>query len=85
MTYFTSAIFPVMVGIMNSQILPQISEDELDRALDCEQAMEIAFAQLLSNAVVAGWREIEVAVILADIADDHVLRLAKRSRVRKFN
>ncbi len=70
---------------MDSHISPPNTEEDLNRALDCEQAMEIAFARLLSDAVVAGWREIEVAVILADIADDHVLRLAKKNRIQKFN
>lgn len=70
---------------MNNLISPPESDEDLNRTLDCEQAMEIAFAKLLSDAVVAGWREMEVAVILADIADDHVLRLAKKTKIRKFN
>jgi hypothetical protein len=70
---------------MDSHLSPPNSEEDLKRTLDCEQAMEIAFARLLSDAVVAGWREMEVAVILADIADDHVMRLAKRASTRKFN
>lgn len=70
---------------MDSHILPQNSEDELDRVDRCVQAMEVAFAKLLSDAVVAGWREMEIAVILADIADDNVLRLAKKAKLRKIN
>ena len=64
---------------------PSDMEDEFARSLDCEQAMEVAFARLLSDAVVAGWGEIEIAMILADLADDHVLRLAKRNLRRKMN
>jgi len=70
---------------MDSYISPPNSEEDLKRALDCEQAMEIAFARLMSEAVVAGWREMEVAVILADLADDHVMRLAKKAQMRKCN
>jgi hypothetical protein len=70
---------------MGTRVLPPDLEDELDHKLGCEQAMEVAFARLLSDAVVAGWGEIEVAMILADLADDHVLRLARRNRRRKLN
>ena len=70
---------------MESQISPKTTEDELDRGTDCAKAMEVAFEKLLADAVAAGWREMEVAVILADMADEHVLRLAKKVKVRKFN
>ncbi|MBO9098669.1 MULTISPECIES: hypothetical protein [unclassified Rhizobium] len=70
---------------MDSQISPKTTEEDHERATDCASAMEIAFARLVAEASAAGWREMEVAVILADIADDHVLRLAKKSRRGKFN
>ena len=60
-------------------------EEEQERARDCLRAMEVAFAQLLSDALAAGWHEMEVAIVLADIADDHVLKLAKRTKSKDFN
>ncbi len=70
---------------MNDRISPEGTDEDLERAANCARAMEAAFARLIEEARAAGWREMEVAVILADIADDHVLRLAKKSRRAKVN
>jgi hypothetical protein len=64
---------------MGSHISPPNTGKDQDRALDCQRAMEVAFAQLLSDALAAGWREMEIAIVLADIADDHVLKIAKKT------
>jgi len=70
---------------MGSHISPPNTAKDQDRALDCQRAMEVAFAQLLSDALAAGWREMEIAIVLADIADDHVLKLAKKTKSKDFN
>lgn len=59
---------------------PKHAGDYPDRPLDCEEAMALAFRILVRRALVAGWTEIEVALALADVADDHVLALARKAR-----
>ena len=70
---------------MDTIFSPLHTDDYPERVLDCEQAMEVAFAQLLAAATKAGWRDTEVAVILADLADDHVLELARTAKARSTN
>lgn len=70
---------------MDSQISPPSTDDEQERARDCQRAMEVAFSKLLSDAAVAGWQETEIAIVLADIADDHVLKLATKAKRKKSN
>ncbi|MBB6304935.1 hypothetical protein GGE67_005598 [Rhizobium leucaenae] len=39
----------------------------------------MAFREFVLTAVAAGWKEPEVALTLADIADDYVMALARRA------
>lgn len=55
---------------------PQHDVDQDLRAMDCLEAVEIAFHQLIADAESKGWRPAEIALALADIAEDYVLMLA---------
>jgi hypothetical protein len=64
---------------------PQQPHEYPDRALDCEEAMRRAFRELLQDAIAVGWEEAEVALIVADVAEDYVMELAQKRSVRKIN
>ncbi|SOC37066.1 hypothetical protein SAMN05892877_103410 [Rhizobium subbaraonis] len=51
------------------------SPDTPDRLLECEEALEAAFQQLVWHAVQAGWDEEEATSALAMLADNHVLAI----------
>jgi hypothetical protein len=51
-----------------------------DRSKDCSEAISVAFYQVVSSAVLAGWHEHEVAIALADIAEDFVVELYDRKK-----
>ena len=48
------------------------------RALDREAVLATTFRDFVQSALAAGWNEPEVALTLADIADDYVMALARR-------
>ncbi|MDQ0559835.1 hypothetical protein QO004_001617 [Rhizobium mesoamericanum] len=48
------------------------------RTLNREQALAAAFHDFVQRVLSAGWNEPEVALTLADIADDYVMALARR-------
>ncbi|MEZ2131595.1 MULTISPECIES: hypothetical protein [unclassified Sinorhizobium] len=52
----------------------------MERSLECEEVLEAAFNELVRRAIAAGWRQAEVALVLADIADDYVMDLAERQK-----
>lgn len=62
---------------------PKHSPDHPDRPLDCEEAMSSAFRTLVEQAMAAGWREAEITISLADIAEEYVLAVAARQRKAK--
>ena len=55
---------------------PSLNFGSLERQRKCQAEMEIALQQLMAQAMELGWRDIEVAMALADAADDEVVRLA---------
>ncbi|CDM58995.1 MULTISPECIES: hypothetical protein [Rhizobium] len=48
------------------------------RALGREEVLAATFRDFVQRALAAGWNEPEVALTLADIADDYVMALARR-------
>ncbi|MGO4568387.1 hypothetical protein AB4Z52_25850 [Rhizobium sp. 2YAF20] len=64
---------------------PQQHDDYPERWLDCESAVNSAFRQLVLNAVSAGWREAEVALVIAEIADEYVVELADKRSLPTLN
>jgi phosphoribosyl-dephospho-CoA transferase len=59
---------------------PKTSPGNVERSRECEEALDIAFKELLKRATAAGWQEVEIALALADIADAHVMDVAKRRK-----
>ena len=57
---------------------PQHSTNDAYRAVEREEILELAFRDFVQAVVAAGWSESEVALTLADIADDYVMALAGR-------
>lgn len=44
-----------------------------DRHIECQEALEAAFRELVDHAVLSGWTEAEVLVALIELADNHML------------
>lgn len=56
-------------------IPPPRTPDTPDRLVECEQALEASFQELVWRAVQAGWDEEEASTALAMLADNHVLAI----------
>jgi hypothetical protein len=54
-------------------IHPSCADDDPDRFLKCQEALQPAFNLLISYAVQAGWRESEVLAAVIDLADRQAL------------
>ncbi len=52
------------------------------RSEDCREAVEVALQGLISDAETKGWRPAEIAMAVADAAEDYVLLLANRRASR---
>jgi hypothetical protein len=63
---------------------PRSQTGHPDRFLDCQEAIEAAFASLAEQAVSAGWGEAEVAAALVDVADYHKLSLNANLETEKI-
>jgi hypothetical protein len=57
---------------------PKYSVDEINRLRECKAVCRRAYSDLVATAVALGWREQEIALELADVADDYVLYLAAK-------
>ena len=58
---------------------PKRTADISDRLLECEEALERAFQDLVERAERAGWNTIEITVALQSLADHHMLAKAENS------
>ncbi|OWW00417.1 hypothetical protein [Rhizobium sp. R693] len=57
---------------------PRYPANDPYRVVEREEVLAQAFRAFVQRAVSAGWKESEVALTLADIADDYVMALARR-------
>ncbi|NTF45439.1 hypothetical protein [Rhizobium rhizogenes] len=57
---------------------PQHATGDSYRTVEREEVLAVAFRDFVQVALAAGWNEPEVALSLADIADDYVMALAGR-------
>jgi hypothetical protein len=57
---------------------PQRATNDSYRTVEREEVLAVAFRDFVQVALTAGWNEPEVALTLADIADDYVMALAGR-------
>jgi len=63
--------------------MPKFQVEDSRRVKECQIVCSKALAKLIDEAVALGWRREEVAVQLADAADDYVLYLASNHTHRK--
>lgn len=54
---------------------PFVSDDDPDRHLRCQDALQAAFRNLVGTATEAGWSEREILLAIAELADNHLLSL----------
>lgn len=54
---------------------PRGSGEFADRFLECEEALEAAFQDLVGAAIMTGWGEGEVCAALCSLADHHLLAM----------
>ena len=59
-----------------------VGTDERDVA--CRREMMDAMHGIIQNAIQRGWLESELAMALADVAEDHVMALAERKPPRLY-
>jgi len=55
---------------------PKFDIEDRQRSRECLNACTMMLSELIDEAVAAGWRREEVALHMADAADDYVLYLA---------
>ena len=58
---------------------PRRISDISDRLLECEEALERSFQELVERAERAGWDTIEITVALQSLADHHMLMRAENT------
>ncbi|TXI03586.1 MAG: hypothetical protein E6Q76_13605 [Rhizobium sp.] len=54
---------------------PFVTDDDPDRHLRCQDALQAAFRELVNAGTTAGWSEREIVLAIADLADSHLLSL----------
>ncbi|NLS20082.1 hypothetical protein HGP16_26455 [Rhizobium sp. P40RR-XXII] len=54
---------------------PFVTDDDPDRYIRCQDALQGAFRDLLGSAVEAGWAEREILLAIADLVDNQLLSL----------
>ena len=54
---------------------PFVTDDDPDREIRCQDALQAAFRELLIAATLAGWSEREATRAIGELADKHLLSL----------
>lgn len=54
---------------------PFVSDDDPDRPIRCQDALQVAFRDLVNAATSVGWSEREVVLAIAELADNQLLAL----------
>lgn len=67
---------------MSDLASPKHETDHAERAGECADQCQRVLKKLILAFVEAGWREQEVAIHLADAAEDYVMHLASQPRVQ---
>lgn len=63
---------------MSGMHAPEFEEATVDRQSKCRFDTEVRMHEIIGSLVGSGWLEAEVAMALADAAEDHVIALARR-------
>ncbi|MGV2101088.1 hypothetical protein [Rhizobium sp. 21-4511-3d] len=59
---------------------PFVTEDDPDRPIRCQDALQLAFRELVDHAVDSGWKEAEVLAGLRELAEHQSLALTSSER-----
>ncbi|WP_040677275.1 hypothetical protein [Rhizobium mesoamericanum] len=59
---------------------PKYSAEDMGRSRECEAVCKAVITDVVRRAVAAGWREEEIALHLADAAENYVMYLATRAK-----
>jgi hypothetical protein len=59
---------------------PQFQFEKSETPCECEDACRETFIRLINDLASRGWRRKELAVRIADIADEYVLEVASQPR-----
>jgi hypothetical protein len=76
-----SKICPATFTWMSKIPSPTVAEEDPDRFLKCQEALHIAFEDLVDAAVEAGWKPDEVLVSMIELADNHALMMEANAEV----
>ncbi|WP_283194054.1 hypothetical protein [Rhizobium sp. AN80A] len=57
---------------------PRFNAEDIGRSRECESVCKGAITEVVRRAIAAGWREAEIALHLADAAEDYVIYLATK-------
>lgn len=68
--------------LMSDVVSPRYEVDQVERSSECTKVCQSSLRHLVLALVNAGWREQEVALHLADAAEDYVMHLAAKSKPR---
>jgi hypothetical protein len=60
---------------------PKVNEKHPDRFLQCQEAIHVAFQELVDSAADVGWRPDEVLISLIELADNQALVLGANAEV----
>lgn len=61
---------------------PRFNAEEMARSRECDSVCATAITDVVRRAVAAGWREEEIALHLADAAENYVIYLATKPTCR---
>ncbi|MDM9625981.1 hypothetical protein QTL95_08745 [Rhizobium sp. S152] len=61
---------------------PRYNAEDTARTRECENVCSTAITDVVRRAVAAGWREEEIALHLADAAENYVMYLATKAERR---
>jgi hypothetical protein len=53
------------------------------RNRECKKAMRTLFARTLALAISSGWTEAEASLFIAEVADEHILKLYRSKTSRE--
>jgi len=59
---------------------PNYRAEDMGRSRECETVCKTAITEVVRRAVAAGWREEEIALHLADAAENYVMYLATKAK-----
>jgi hypothetical protein len=55
---------------------PFVTDDDPDRHIRCQDALQFAFRDLITAAIAAGWHEREAIAAIGELADNRMAALA---------